>query len=155
MKHQLIAELEKFIEFVKPLDTLSDEIWFKPLGQGKWSIHDIVTHITRWDDYFNQVTFPSLSGTPLSELREHLDYLAFNEQSIRYGKGRTKHEIIGEVMTNRQTMISHLNKLEEGKLSVVYPGERGFTIATYLTEFFISHDQHHIEQMQQYLLSYA
>lgn len=152
MKQSLISELEEFIGFVKTLDTLSDGIWVTPISIGKWSIHDIITHITRWDEYFNNCTFPMLTDTTLSELREHPDYLAFNEQSIRYGKGRTKAEIIEEAMRNRQLMVSNLSKLEDSKFSVVYPGDRGFTIESYLTEFFVSHDKHHMEQIQAYLI---
>ncbi|GGF92640.1 DinB family protein [Paenibacillus aceti] len=152
MKQSLISELEGFIGFVKTLDALSDEIWDAPLSKGKWSIHDMITHIMRWDEYFNNFTFPMLTETELSELREHPDYLAFNEQSIRYGKGRTKNEIIEEAIRNRQLMVSNLSKLEDSKFSVVYPGDRGFTIESYLTEFFVSHDKHHMEQIQAYLM---
>lgn len=78
------------------MESLEDEIWYKPLGEGKWSIHDIITHIMRWDDYFNTVTFPMLAREELCELNEHPDYLGFNEQSIRYGTGKEKKEIIEE-----------------------------------------------------------
>ncbi|WP_144407006.1 hypothetical protein [Paenibacillus sp. IHBB 10380] len=82
---------------------------------------------------------------------EHPDYLGFNEQSISYGKGKTKKEIIVEAIRNRQIMVSKVSELEDNKFLVVYSGNRGFTIKSYLTEFFISHDKYHMEQIQDYL----
>lgn len=108
MKQQLICELNEFVSFMISLDNLKDEIWFSPLSEGKWRIHDIVTHIMKWDDY-----------------------LGFNEQSIIYGKERTKKEIIEETIRNRQIMINNINMLEDNKFSVVYLGDRGFTIESY------------------------
>lgn len=151
MKQQLIYELDEFMSFMISLENLKDEIWFSPLSEGKWRIHDIVTHIMKWDDYFNNVIFPTLVKSELPELREHPDYLGFNEQSIIYGKGRTKKEIIEETIRNRQIMINNLNVLEDNKFSVVYPGDRGFTIESYLTEFFTSHDKYHMKQIQDYI----
>lgn len=153
MRLQLISELDEFVSFVESLDIVKDEIWFSPLGEGKWRIHDVITHIMKWDDYFNNVTFPNLLNSKSPELREHPDYLGFNEQSIIYGEGRNKKEIIEETIKNRQIMINNLMKLEDNQFSVVYPGDRGFTIGTYLTEFFISHESYHMKQIQDFLIT--
>ncbi|MGF7050778.1 hypothetical protein J2T13_005328 [Paenibacillus sp. DS2015] len=155
MKQQLISDLDEFLTFIKSLDTLKDGIWFAPLSEGKWRIYDIVTHIMKWDDYFNNVTFPILAQRELSELREHHDYLGYNEQSIQYGKGRTKKEIIDETIQNRLIMISNLIKLEDNKFSALYLGDRGFTLTSYMTEFFTSHDKHHMKQIQDFLVTRA
>ena len=152
MKHQLISDLEQFLSFVRSLERLKDDEWFEPLGEGKWSIHDIVTHIMKWDEYFNNVTFPTLTQNKLPELKEHPDYLGFNEQSVSYGKGRTRQEIIEETIRNRQMMISNLSMLEDYKFSAVYPGDREFTLESYIKEFFISHDKHHMNQINQFLM---
>ncbi|AJS58965.1 DinB family protein [Paenibacillus sp. IHBB 10380] len=153
MKQQLISDLNEFLTFVGSLEYLKDEVWFSPISEGKWRIHDIVVHIMKWDDYFNNVTFPTLSQSKFPELMEHPDYLGFNEQSISYGKGKTKKEIIAEAVRNRQIMVSKVSELEDNKFLVVYSGDRGFTKKSYLTEFFISHDQYHKEQIQDYLKS--
>lgn len=50
-------------------------------------------------------------------------------------------------------MVSKVSELEDNKFSVIYSGDRGFTIKSYLTEFFISHDKYHMEQIQDYLKS--
>ncbi|AJS59001.1 hypothetical protein [Paenibacillus sp. IHBB 10380] len=60
MKQQLISDLNEFLTFVGSLEYLKDEVWFSPLSEGKWRIHDIVVHIMKWDDYFNNVTFPNI-----------------------------------------------------------------------------------------------
>lgn len=52
MKQQLISDLSEFLSFIRSLENLKDEIWFSPISKGKWSIHDIITHIMKWDEYF-------------------------------------------------------------------------------------------------------
>lgn len=151
MKEQLISELAEFLTFVRSLDSMNDEVWFSPISEGKWSIHDIIIHIMKWDEYSNQVTFPALAESEFPELTEHPDYLGYNEQSILYGKGITKKAAVKEAVRNRERMIDHLNRLEGRKFTMVYPGRRGFTLESYIREFFISHDQHHMKQIRDYL----
>ena len=153
MKQKLMAELSEFLAFVSSLRDLQDEVWFAPIGEGKWSIHDIVTHLMRWDEYFNTVTYSGLLSRENSELKEHPDYLAYNEQSVLYGKGKSKREIIEETERNRRLLIDNLSKLEERAFAKVYPGEKGFTLASYLEAFFTSHDKHHMKQMQDFIFS--
>jgi len=151
MKQRLMDELRKFPAFVKSLESIGDETWFEPLGEGKWSIHDIVAHIMKWDEYFNQVTFPSLTPSERPELNEHPDYLGYNEQSVRYGRTRTRAQIVEETLRNRQLLMENLDRLEEDKFLAVYPGARQFTLESYLRAFFSSHDRHHMKQIQDFL----
>lgn len=151
MKRQLIADLGDFLAYADELEQMRDEVWFQPLGEGKWRIHDMIAHIMRWDVYFNNDTFPALTRSDFPELREHPDYLGYNEQSIIYAKGKTKQEIIEETKRSRALLISNLNKLDEHKFSVVYPGDRGFTLESYLTDFFTSHDKYHRKQIEDFL----
>ncbi|MFD1177997.1 GNAT family N-acetyltransferase [Paenibacillus puldeungensis] len=153
MKEQLISELNEFLEFIGWIEDINDEIWFAPLGEGKWRIHDVVTHIMRWDMYFNKVTFPASIESQSPELAEHPDYLGYNEQSIRYGQDKTKQQIIDETKRNRQLMIDQVNSLDEDQFSGGYPGEREFTLASYLTRFFTSHDKHHMRQIRDFIAS--
>lgn len=60
MRLQLISELDEFVSLERSLDNVKDEIWFAPLDEGKWRVHDVITHIMKWDNYFNSVTFPKL-----------------------------------------------------------------------------------------------
>jgi uncharacterized damage-inducible protein DinB len=151
MNRSVIDQLEEFLTFINELETLNDELWFTPISEGKWRVHDIITHIMKWDEYFNQVTFPSVNQIDQPELKEHPDYLGYNEQSIRYGMERTKNEIIDETKKNRLLMVSNLKAIEDEKFSTVCLGERGFTLKTYLEAFFTTHDQYHVNQIQDYI----
>jgi hypothetical protein len=147
----VVNQLREFIPFVQSLVDLEDEIWFRPLGEDKWRIHDIVTHIMRWDVYFNEVTFPSIHSVEKSELKEHPNYLEYNEQSINYGRNKTKIEIIEETIRSRKRMINNLKEVGDSTFLKVFPGERGFSLKSYLEEFFTSHDKHHREQIEQFI----
>lgn len=151
MKQLLVSELDEFLNFVRSLDSLNDQVWFSPISEGKWSIHDIIVHIMKWDEYFNRVTFQALAESEFPELTEHPDYLGYNEQSVLYGKELTKKEALEETIRNRQFMIDHLSRLEDRKFTMVYPGKRGFTLESYIRKFFISHDQHHMKQIKDFL----
>lgn len=153
MKQQVISELNEFLDFIGWIEDINDEIWFAPLGEGKWRIHDVITHIMRWDVYFIEVTFPALIESLSPELAEHPDYLGYNEQSIHYGLDKTKQQIIDETKRNRQMMIDPLNSLDEDQFTRVYPGKREFTLASYLTQFFTSHDKHHMRQIRDFIAS--
>lgn len=148
MKDQLIKELDEFLSFALLLEDLNDEIWFSPIGEGKWRIHDVVTHMMKWDEYFNEVTYPLIARSGFAELSEHPDYLGFNEQSMIYGQSKSKSEILEETIRNRRILKQHLEMLDEKAFSKVYLGDRGFTLESYLKEFFTSHDKHHMKQIQ-------
>lgn len=151
MTHNIVYQLEEFAGFVRSLDTLEEKLWFAAIGEGKWSIHDIITHIMKWDEYFNHVTFPDLMSRKTAELKEHPDYLGFNEQSVRYGRNKTGAEIRDKTLHERHTMISNLKDLEEKDFRTVYPGERGYNLESFLDQYFVSHDRHHMKQIRHFL----
>lgn len=151
MTHKIIDRLEELTPFIESLITLEEETWFTPISEGKWRIHDIITHIMKWDEYFNETTFSSVNQSGSPELKEHPDYLGYNDQSIKYGLDKTKTEIIVETLKNRKRMISSLKKMEDNKFLHVFPGDRGFTLETYLEEFFTSHDKYHMKQIEKFI----
>lgn len=153
MKQQLILELNEFLEFIGWIEDINDEIWFAPLSEGKWRIHDVITHMMRWDMYFNEVTFPALTESESPELAEHPDYLGYNEQSIRYGKGKTKQQIIDETVRNRKLLIDQLSSLDEDRFTRVCSGDGPLTLETHISRYFISHDKHHMSQISDFIVS--
>ena len=60
-------------------------------------------------------------------------------------------EIVEETIRNRQKLIENLSVLEEDRFSAVYPGERQFTLESYIRAFFTSHDKHHMNQINNFL----
>lgn len=145
MKEELINEFYEWINFISSIENLN---WSAPLGEGKWRIHDVVSHIYLWDKYFlEEAIHPITTECPLT--LKHQDFDEFNNKAVEIGKGQTKQEIINFSLYYRNAIINEIKGQEDSKFNKEYKdGDgNGFIIETYLRDF-IWHDRHHMKQIE-------
>ena len=138
--------LEEFKEWISFVIKNSDMDWQLPMDTGKWTIHDIVSHIMLWDKYFFEAAIdPILNNNPLT--LEHLDYDSFNKEAIEYGRTKTKDELIHLTIQYRNLILESIESLSDEKFTREYVDGK-FTLMSYLKDF-IGHDQHHMRQIEE------
>ncbi|WGU96356.1 DinB family protein [Paenibacillus dendritiformis] len=139
--------LEKFSEWNRFVLQIAEMEWQTPIDEGKWTIHDIVSHMMLWDKYFyEEAIYPIANGKQVTV--SHLDFDAFNREAIEYGKTLTKDELIALTTRYRNMLVDTIQRLDDDTFSREY-AEGKFTVKTYLQDF-IRHDQHHITQIEEY-----
>jgi len=145
VKEELLKEFHEWVHF---LGRIKDWDWNKPLNEGKWSIHDIVSHIYKWDEYFlEKAVEPITNGVALTV--QHLNFDEFNAQAAEYGKTISKQDIMELSIQCREKIMEHIENQDISSFNQEFTDGEGkpFTIEAYLKDF-IWHDRHHMKQIE-------
>lgn len=139
-KAELLAQFREWIGYVQELEPLD---WEKPIEEGKWSVHGLVSHLMGWDKYFWEEAIQPISQDQPVTLQE-LDFDVFNRESVEFGRSKPKSELTQLAVHYRQMIIETIEGLDEERFSRTY-GD--FTVESYLHDF-IWHDHHHRSQIE-------
>ncbi len=153
----LIDRLERYSDFLTSIRDTDAKVWSSPIGEGKWSIHDIVAHIMMWDRNCVETRVrPANQGTT-KPVAEELDGDAFNQRSALYGRTLTKERLIDQAARDRSELLRELRRLPSEAFGVQHGDGNCLTpkgyasFGVFLEQEFVFHDQHHMEQIQSYL----
>ncbi len=151
-KDQLIKEFSGLIPFLESLREIDDAVWTAPIGDGKWSIRDIVSHVRLWDEYFLREAVDRIaSGEPL--VLEHPDIDEFNRRAVAYGEATPRDKLIQEAVAYRRRILERLAQIPQEEYTTAFAGPDGkFVIQDYIRDF-IDHDNWHREQIEAFLES--
>lgn len=123
----------------------NDELFFKPIGEGKWSSAAIVAHLYFWDQYIQNDRLPlmlKLDSLPRGEV----DVQEINNEAETFAhSGISKNELIDKFISNRRNLIGVLGIVDLQKEFSI--GEHNFTIEKYF-EGMVEHDEHHMKQIK-------
>lgn len=139
--------LDKFSEWNRFVLQIANMEWQTSIEEGKWTIHDIVSHMMLWDKYFYEEAIAPIANDKQVTV-SHLDFDAFNTEAIEYGKTVTKDELIQLTTRYRNLLVETIQRFDDDTFLRKY-AEGKFTVKSYLQDF-IWHDQHHISQIEEY-----
>ncbi|OKP88812.1 hypothetical protein A3844_06690 [Paenibacillus helianthi] len=148
---QLVFEFRSLIPYIQSLNTLDEMHWETPVAAGKWTLKEMLCHLTQWDKYFYEEAFAKIiKGQPLTLRQPNFD--EFNARAIEYAKSLTKQAAIGQFVLYRTKILDAATALSDEELVKEYIDGDGqkFSIRGYLEDF-IPHDKHHKQQMEQYI----
>lgn len=147
MKKQ--KKLDEFQGWLQFLTRIEDLDWSKPLEEGKWNLHEVVSHMYGWDEYFLEAAIlPISADRPLT--LQHLDFDAFNAEAVAKGRAMTKEELIQRSRQVRLSIIEEIGSHDADKFDREYTDAEGkpFAVSVYLKDF-LWHDRHHMKQIEQ------
>jgi len=147
----LIAQLQDLTSFLISLRKTDSLVWTAPIGEGKWSVHDIIAHIMAWDGSFMEKIIPKILRRELVTLEEDTDVQGFNNRAVEYGRTLNQEQLLDKAIFYRSQIVTQLKKLPEDAFSTDVSGTNSFTLSSFLQNMFISHDNHHKKQMEEYL----
>jgi len=146
----LIAQLEDLTSFLILLRNTDSSVWTAPIAEGKWSVPDIIAHIMAWDRNFMGKIMPKLVRRELVTLEEDMDFQGFNNRAVEYGRTLNQKQLLDEAIFYRTKIVSQLKKLPEDAFITDVP-VTSFTLSSFLQNMFVSHDNHHRKQIEEYL----
>lgn len=147
----LIAELGKYSQFLSELRDVDPGLFTAEMAPGKWSIHDLISHIMMWDRNFVEKTGPGLlAGAPVS-LEEDMDPQSFNDRAATYGRTLDHGKLLDEALHYRSELLSQLSQLPTEAFDKPSTTHDRMSLATFLQQMFTSHDDHHMTQVEAYL----
>lgn len=148
---EMIEKFNSFIPYVVTLNDLDENHWNSPIAEGKWSLKDVICHIMLWDKYFYEEAIEKMKQKrPLT--LQHLNFDEFNANARGYSKTQTKEEIVQQFVNYRTKIIQDISGLsEEDYIQEYLDGDNhAFSIQEYLIGF-VPHDEHHKQQIENYL----
>lgn len=143
-KEQLLEQYSEWIDYVRVLKEQDETLWNQSMGEGKWLVRDVVSHIMKWDEYFLEGAILKISRKEELTVK-HLDYDSFNERAKTYGRTMSIQELIEQTLTYRQNIIDCIKSLSEEEYTKEYVDADGhpFQVPVFIRDF-IWHDQHHM-----------
>jgi hypothetical protein len=150
-----LKEFESYIEFYQSMKNVSIHYWYKPMEEGKFSIHDSISHLMMWDKYFFEAAIKSvIDEKPLTI--QQLDFDEYNKNSVEYGNTLEKDDLIEMAIKYRKDIVEYIKLVPVKDYTKEYNDGQGkiFTIHEYLQDF-IWHDNHHKKQIELFISSQA
>ncbi|HET7628223.1 MAG TPA: DinB family protein [Bacillales bacterium] len=144
-KKELLAEFAKWKDDVVRYAELD---WSKPVAPGKWTIHGLVSHMLKWDEFFLENAIEPITKEEPLDLG-HADFDTFNREAVAYGEKLSKEELLEKTLHVRDKLIEEIEKQEASQFAKVYEDLEGrkISVERYLEDM-IEHDRHHAAQIQ-------
>ncbi|WP_226644221.1 DinB family protein [Mesobacillus subterraneus] len=143
---EMKAHYKDFDGWIQSLKGLTDAEWNKPLGEGKWSVAAVVSHLLFWDRYSLEERFPYFKEG--AELPSYPDFQGVNDRAREYAENTaTKEQVLDELLAIRKDYREMLEQMDSEKLAVSFKiSNHQLTIGSYFEDF-IQHDLHHQKQV--------
>ncbi|WEG10901.1 DinB family protein [Pullulanibacillus sp. KACC 23026] len=133
-------------EALLALKEMPERFLTDPIGEGKWSIREIIGHLYFGDLYNLEEMVPLMAdGVSLPPFPNHNEH---NEKAISYIKRfETVSDLLGTFAQTRQLLIQALEKVgKEAQFEIENePGQ--YTVESFV-DLFAKHDAHHLKQIQ-------
>ncbi|WP_026694468.1 DinB family protein [Peribacillus kribbensis] len=145
---EILNDYVKITAFFERLKDVSDEWFFSPLAEGKWSAAAIVSHFRFWDRYILEERLPlMLKGEDLPKSNINVDEVNAKAQEYAHS-GVTKRELLDEAINWRERSCAALAGVEFSTSFRI--GEKELTLLQFI-EGDIEHDEHHMKQIEEFL----
>jgi len=98
-KHQIISHYEKAIVFVESLASITEEQWRTSIAPGKWTVAEVIGHLTPWDEFVVKQRLPFLftgESLPKGPTVEEL-----NTSAAKDSRAQSKEETIANFIKQR------------------------------------------------------
>jgi hypothetical protein len=143
----LQASRAKLLNAIEGLDPIEMQ---KPGIVGKWSVRDILAHITRWEAELVRLLFQLKQGQKpdfFSVPEQDIDKIneRFYEQSI----GRSLDLIFSDLQSVRKQTVRRLSDFSDQEISEAgfYPDLKGNALFGYISSNTLEHEAEHTEQI--------
>lgn len=145
-KENILNHILKSIEFVKSLENLSENEWRTQIGEGKWTIAEIIGHFAPWDEFVIKYRIPQMILD--KELPKGPDLEKTNSKSASISRNESKQETINKFIAKRKELYEAIQDVPdncwEKKFSL---GKTEISLYDYLNGL-AEHDHHHFKQIK-------
>ncbi|WP_160036933.1 DinB family protein [Paenibacillus sp. An7] len=144
--------MKEFEEFVFYVDSIDDELLSIPIAEGKWTVKEVITHLTNWDAYSIEKMVPYMKDNAI--LPEFINHDTHNVVAIELAKSYKDRETLkNDFRETRKRLVSLLNSIGSDITFTIGKGKRKYTVDSY-AKIFVHHDKHHQGQIENVRSSY-
>ncbi|MFJ7733226.1 DinB family protein [Lysinibacillus sp. NPDC097231] len=148
-KHQILSHYDKSIAFVGSLANVTEGQWRTPIELGKWTVAEVIGHLTPWDKFVLNLRIPFLFTE--ESLPKGPDAEEMNASAARESREQSKEETIAHFKKYRKLLMDALNQIEDQQWQQPFKiGTSELTLHRYFAGL-VEHDLHHFSQIQNVL----
>jgi hypothetical protein len=103
-REAILRHHKEMIQWVKSLNNLPAEEWFRPIDENKWSTAEIICHFGPWDDFVVTKRLPYLGNS--DPLPKAPDSRHLNEQSASKALSYEQTTVIQSFIDSRQRLLT-------------------------------------------------
>lgn len=151
---KILTYQESVNRYLEVLEDTSEELFRKPISEGKWGISEIIAHIINWDKYLLYVVIPSVKKDVELAFPE---FDSFHKTAYPISKNfHSKEEALMAFKTIRNDLCKVVADLSDsvyykplviGGKEVSPHSNLSYSLDTIFADF-SNHDQHHLEQIK-------
>ncbi|WP_456277006.1 DinB family protein [Bacillus sp. AK128] len=148
---ELLKGKREILDWVKDLEDIDEQLWFQPIGEGKWAIADVISHFISWDRFCMEYRMPFMDrALPFPKLDVNVDHV--NRTASVYARsGITKNQLIEEHNQTRGLLLSVMEEWPEERFGrVIKLGSTEMKVQEYFSAH-IDHDRKHMEKINNFL----
>ena len=146
-KQTLLTHYQDTMEFFRSLEHISEEAWRTPYAEGKWTVAEIIGHLSPWDRFLVAERLPFILAN--EPFRVKPDSQAVNEEAAKMSREQQRILTIDEFLVSRDRLYRAVELIPEDRLADTFTS-KGKTIS--LLDFLgamMQHDLHHRAQIEQ------
>ncbi|QNR19685.1 DinB family protein [Exiguobacterium sp. Helios] len=146
-KQTLLTHYQDTMDFVRGLEHIPEEAWRTPYAEGKWTVAEIIGHLSPWDRFLVAERLPYILAN--EPFRVKPDSEAVNEEAAKMSREQQRILTIDEFLVSRDRLHRAVELIPEDRLTDTFTS-KGKTIS--LLDFLgamMQHDLHHRAQIEQ------
>ncbi|WP_025113642.1 DinB family protein [Lysinibacillus fusiformis] len=148
-KKSIIKHYEQSLIWVKELRNLSEDQWRMPIESGKWSVSEVIGHLTPWDTFVLEHRIPYLFIN--TSLPKGPDIALMNTKAAEKSREQHLEKTIIEFVLARRQLLQTIQQFTDEQWQQSFSiGQSNITIEDYFGGL-IDHDLHHFSQIQNVL----
>lgn len=146
-KQTLLTHYQDTMDFVRDLEHISEEAWRTPYAEGKWTVAEIIGHLSPWDRFLVAERLPYILAN--EPFRVKADSQAVNEEAAKMSREQQRILTIDEFLVSRDRLHRAVELIPEDRLTDTFTS-KGKTISLFdFLGAMMQHDLHHQAQIEQ------
>jgi uncharacterized damage-inducible protein DinB len=156
-ERRIISTFNEYSTWVSSFEDMDESLWSLPISENKWSVSEIVSHLMNWDKHLLSEILPSVCEGKGMNFPEFDTYNKIASDYVSSGVSQSK--LIREAKDTRDLLVNELQEMSVEKLcqplaanGVSHCPHTGTPYSLmYIIKEFIDHDNHHKEQIMEYI----
>lgn len=145
-KEEIIHHYKRSIEWIRKLESLSEEQWRAPIEINKWTVAEVVGHLIPWDEFVLVKRIPYFLKE--AEMPKSPNVNEVNNQASLESRMQMKAETIGKLLQVKQKLIDEIKDInEEFWLKEILIGTNSISLYSYFSGL-LEHEKHHFKQIR-------
>ncbi|MCA0989047.1 DinB family protein [Guptibacillus algicola] len=143
------ASLPDWLE--ETVKQVSEEMFFSPIKENKWSIAEIVAHLRVWDNFLLEERLPFIQNEARLE-KNSVSVENTNSKAAKYANsGKSQSELIKETILERQKVVEKLQEFTPKEWEYTFYIDKYPLCLTSYIKGLVEHDHHHKLQIEVFM----